>query len=213
MARLSWQRALLPATIAVMFVALTERAGTLARAATEAKPSLAALASPPSQNPAPKIVGAKVSAAATAPTAVDEANALADLKRRREALDKRSAALDERAELLAAAEQKLQARLDQLGALQMRLEQTEQQRKVRANANWTGLVKTYEAMKPDDAAAIFNVLDMDVLLEVLDRMDDRKEAGVLAAMLPERARQATQMLARKRLQENADAPQMVGQHG
>ncbi|MCQ8279678.1 hypothetical protein NFI95_14630 [Acetobacteraceae bacterium KSS8] len=212
MARLSWQRVLLPATIAVMFVAFSERASTLAIAATESRmPAASApviLPTMPTKSP-----DTKTPIVQATPTGADDTSGLGDLRRQREALDRRAAALDERAELLGAAEQKLQARLEQLSVLQERLEQTEQQRKARASANWNGLVKTYEAMKPEDAAAIFNVLDMDVLLEVLDRMDDRKEAAVLAAMLPERARQATQMLARKRLQENADAPSPVAQHG
>ena len=56
-------------------------------------------------------------------------------------------------------------------------------------------MKVYESMRPRDAASIFDVLDMHVLLEVLDRMNDRKAAAILAAMQPERARMATQMLA------------------
>ena len=55
--------------------------------------------------------------------------------------------------------------------------------------NWRGLVKLYESMKPRDAAAIFNELDMPVLLQVLDRMKEAKAAPVLAAMQPDKARQ------------------------
>ena len=46
-------------------------------------------------------------------------------------------------------------------------------------------------MKPRDAAAIFNDLDMPVLLQVLDRMKEAKAAPILAAMQPDRAREAT----------------------
>ena len=60
------------------------------------------------------------------------------------------------------------------------------------------MVKTYETMRPRDAAAIFNDLDQPVLLQVLDRMKETKAAPVLAAMQPERARVITADLAKWR---------------
>ncbi len=113
--------------------------------------------------------------------------------------------LDQRADLLRSTQLKLEARLDELTILQQKLEQLKNERRAHDNENWTGLVKTYEDMKPKDAAAIFDVLDMHVLLEVLDRMEDRKAAAVLADMLPERARIATQLLAQKRTRQDGTA--------
>ena len=113
--------------------------------------------------------------------------------------------LDQRADLLRSTQLKLEARLDELIVLQKKLEQLENDRRAHDNENWTGLVKTYEDMKPKDAAAIFDVLDMHILLEVLDRMEDRKAAAVLADMLPERARIATQLLAQKRTRQDGTA--------
>ena len=49
-------------------------------------------------------------------------------------------------------------------------------------------------MKPKDAARIFNTLDLDVLLNVVSRMSERKSAPVIASMDPERARTLTIML-------------------
>ena len=60
------------------------------------------------------------------------------------------------------------------------------------------LVKVYESMKPRDAAAIFNEMDLPVLLQVVDRMKDTKAAPVLAAMQPDRARLLTSQLAAQR---------------
>ena len=82
--------------------------------------------------------------------------------------------------------------------MQQRLEALESDRKAHDEANWRGLVKMYETMKPRDAAAIFNDLDLPVLLPVLDRMKETKAASVLAAMQPERARQVTAELAQLR---------------
>ena len=52
-------------------------------------------------------------------------------------------------------------------------------------------MKLYEAMKPRDAATIFNDLEMPVLLQVVDRMKEAKAAPVLAAMQPDKARDLT----------------------
>jgi flagellar motility protein MotE (MotC chaperone) len=133
------------------------------------------------------------------PVSPAERALLLDLRKRRQALDERAALLDQREAVQTAAEAKLSARVDQLTALQARLEGLEAGREQRAAENWTGLVHVYEAMKPRDAATIFDALDMQVLLQVLDRMQDRKAAPILAAMQPDRARLATQLLAELRL--------------
>jgi flagellar motility protein MotE (MotC chaperone) len=131
---------------------------------------------------------------------------LLDLRRRRAELDGRAAQLAERENLLAAAEKRLAERVAELGALQARLEALETARRERDEDAWRGLVKLYEAMKPRDAAVIFNDLDRPVLLGVLDRMKEAKAAQILAAMQPERARQATAELARRRAEANRPAP-------
>jgi flagellar motility protein MotE (MotC chaperone) len=59
-------------------------------------------------------------------------------------------------------------------------------------------VKLYEGMRPRDAAAIFDDLDMPVLVQLIDRMREAKAAPVLGAMRPERARLLTAELARHR---------------
>ena len=135
---------------------------------------------------------------------------LLDLRSRRTELETREATLSSREAVLSSAEKRLAARVDELTALQGRLEDLEKARKDREQANWSGLVKLYEAMKPRDAAAIFNELDKQVLLQVLDRMKESKAAPVLAAMQPERARMITAMLAQLREAANA-APNAPGQ--
>jgi flagellar motility protein MotE (MotC chaperone) len=128
-----------------------------------------------------------------------ERSLLLDLRKRRDQLDARAAMLDQREAVQAAAAAKLSARMDQLAALQARLEAMEASRQHHATENWSGLVHVYEAMKPRDAATIFDALDMQVLLQVLDRMQDRKAAPILAAMQTDRARLATQLLAEMRV--------------
>jgi flagellar motility protein MotE (MotC chaperone) len=52
-------------------------------------------------------------------------------------------------------------------------------------------------MKPKDAAKIFNDLDMNVLIDVMQSMKERKIAPIVAAMDAERARNLTQRLAER----------------
>jgi flagellar motility protein MotE (MotC chaperone) len=66
-------------------------------------------------------------------------------------------------------------------------------------------VKLYASMKPRDAAKIFDDLDTPVLLEVVDRMNERKAAPILAAMQPDRAREVTEKLAATRLKRTTPA--------
>jgi flagellar motility protein MotE (MotC chaperone) len=127
-----------------------------------------------------------------------EKSILQDLRQRRQQLDALGESLTARESLLAAAEQKVAARVSELQSLQKKLEALDAAQKQKEDAGWQGLVKMYEAMKPRDAAAIFNDLDLPVLLPVLDRMKEAKAAPVLAAMPPERARQVTAELAQLR---------------
>ena len=116
---------------------------------------------------------------------------LQELRQRRQELDSREQAVAAREAVLQAAERKIGQRVAELQALQQRLEALDTARTQRQDASWQGLVKLYTSMKPRDAATIFDDLDMPVLLEVVDRMNERRAAPILAAMQPERAREIT----------------------
>ena len=51
---------------------------------------------------------------------------------------------------------------------------------------------------PKDAARIFDTLDIDILVDVMANMSERKMSPILAAMNPERARTVTIMLAQQK---------------
>ena len=85
----------------------------------------------------------------------------------------------------------MQERLKELQALQSKLEQEAADRQKGQEAAWDNLVKLYEAMKPRDAATIFDDLDMPVLIELARRMNERKAAAILSSMQPDRARDLT----------------------
>lgn len=187
---------LLPLTILAMVALLLLKSVGLVQAATSPAPGTSPL--PPGPPPAAAPPAPPAPAKAPLPVSEAERNLLLDLRHRRDTLDARAKELDARAAELDAADRKLAARVQELSALQARLEQLDRDRRMRESANWTGLVHVYEAMKPRDAATIFDALDIQVLLAVLDRMQERRAAPILAAMQPDRARLATQMLAELR---------------
>ncbi|MBP0464858.1 hypothetical protein J5Y09_13130 [Roseomonas sp. PWR1] len=132
------------------------------------------------------------------PAAEAERALLEQLRARRAEIEAREQAVAQQEVMLRAAEQRLTRRVEELAALQSRLEALDRGRGEREEAGWRGLVRTYESMRPRDAAAIFNDLEMPVLVEIIDRMSERKVAPVIGAMQPERARLVTTELARHR---------------
>ncbi len=173
-------------------------------------------AAPAPHNAEPRNAPAPASAPIPAPVAepaVDDAEraVLLDLRARRTVLEGREQAMAAREAMQVAAERRLTERVGELTALQARLEQLDRSRRERDDANWQGLVKTYEAMRPRDAAAILNDMETPVLLQVLDRMKEAKAALLLAAMVPDRARAATAGLAQMR--SRAVAAPTLGSQG
>ena len=170
-------------------------ATTPAPAATTPAPA-ATTPAPAATTPAP----AATTAAPTPPAAdqLAERAVLEALRARRADIEAREAALAQREILIAAAERRLADRLNELGALRQRLEAESRQRDERTEQGWRQMVRLYEGMRPRDAAGIFDELDMQVLIQVVDRMREARAAPVLAAMRPERARLVTTELARHR---------------
>ena len=130
-----------------------------------------------------------------------DAALVTSLEKEKADLDHRTSELDAREAAFRAASEALDRRMTSLEALDHKLSNALETRKAQDDTAWLGLVKVYEAMRPDDAATIFNGLEIHTLLQLLGRMNERKAALVLGAMQPERARIATQMLAEQRLQE------------
>lgn len=127
-----------------------------------------------------------------------EMELLQQLAERRRVLDQRAAEIDQRWALLSAAEERVQLKIDELADLQFTIENLLIQHDEQEEAQMQSLVKIYENMKPKDAARIFEELDMVVLLDVVDRMKERKVAPVLAKMNPDRAKSITLELAQRR---------------
>lgn len=121
-----------------------------------------------------------------------------DLAKRRAELEKAQKDMKVREALLKAAEQELDRKYQELRKLRGEIEALLERQSDEEQGRITSLVKVYEGMKPKDAARIFDTLDLDILVQVLSRMSERKLSPVLAAMNPERARTVTIMLAEQK---------------
>lgn len=120
---------------------------------------------------------------------------LESLSKRRDEMEKRARELDMREQLLAAAEKRVQDRIDELKALEKKVNVDIGQSDAKNEARLVSVVKMYEAMKPKDAARIFERLDMGVMIDVAKRMEPRKISAILAAMDPVAAQELTVELA------------------
>lgn len=128
----------------------------------------------------------------------EEIDLLQRLGERRTEIDRRAAALEQRGALLEAAETRIDEKIIELESLKVTLESLLIQHDEQEERQLLSLVKIYESMKPKDAARIFEELDMVVLLEVIERMKERKTAPILAQMNPRRAKTITIELAQRR---------------
>jgi flagellar motility protein MotE (MotC chaperone) len=122
---------------------------------------------------------------------------LHELAARREALDRRARALDERGLLIETAAADLEGQLARLGELHNQIAAMVEAHDAAEEAKLASLVKIYETMKPKAAAEIFDRLEMAVLIRVVERMREAKSADVLARMDPLKAKQVTTELARR----------------
>lgn len=127
-----------------------------------------------------------------------EIDLLQNLSKRREELDQREKDLDIKAKVLGAAEKRVNDKVLEMKTLEGELSKVIAQYNEKQDEQIKSLVKIYENMKPDEAAAIFNEMEMPILLEVISKMSERKVAPVLANMNPKKAKDVTQELAEKR---------------
>lgn len=134
-----------------------------------------------------------------------EMDVLTSLSKRRKQLDARAAQIQARAKILAATEARVDAKIAQLKDLQKQIAALVAKRDAAQQKQMSDLIKTYSAMKPKDAARIFNSLDEAVLLPVASGMKSDALAPVLAAMTPEQAQNLTVKLANKLALPNTNA--------
>ena len=151
--------------------------------------------------------------------ASSEAAVIERLGERRSDLDKREEELALRMALVDAAEKRIAERSALLEQLQGTIDSSVDQAKSGEEAQFKSVVAMYETMKPKEAAAIFNELDLNTLLRVAVAMNPRKMAPIMAKMDPIKAKDLTTAMAiapsepmvAVTAEDIAALPQIVGQ--
>jgi len=121
-----------------------------------------------------------------------------DLAQRRTTIEVQEKNIATREAMLKAAQDELDQKFQELLELRKQLQGLLNQQSEEEAERLKSLVRIYEGMKPSDAARIFNTLDINVLLDVMTRMSERKSAPILAAMEADRARMVTIMMAQQK---------------
>lgn len=119
------------------------------------------------------------------------------LQQRREQLEQQGRELDMRENLLKAAEKRIGDRIGELKQLEASVGTAQQAKDDAESGRMKSLVVMYEAMKPKDAARIFDRLEMTILVAVASAMKPAKVADVMAAMDAEAAQRLTVALANR----------------
>jgi flagellar motility protein MotE (MotC chaperone) len=127
-----------------------------------------------------------------------EIDVLRQLAKRRDELAARARALDDREAMLKATEERIAAQVEQMKQMKAEYQQMRSQRDDAAEASMRRLVTVYEAMKPEEAARIFETMEGAVLLDVVMRMGERRLAPILAQMSPAKAQALTIAMANRR---------------
>ncbi|HEY0267148.1 MAG TPA: hypothetical protein VGC16_10375 [Rhizomicrobium sp.] len=139
-------------------------------------------------------------------SSASEVDVMNSLTKRRKELDAREGQLTIQANMIAATEIRVDAKIAQLKQLQAQMTALLGQRDEAQKAQIASLVKTYSTMKAKDSARIFNSLPDDVLVPVAQQMKPDVLALILANMNSDNAKALTVKLANKlTLPQTADA--------
>jgi flagellar motility protein MotE (MotC chaperone) len=124
-----------------------------------------------------------------------EINVLRSLQSRREELDKRESDLSTREQAAAAAESRLEDQIGELKTVETKVEGLLAAMDSKRDERMTSLIKTYEAMKPKDAAKIFDGMEMQLLVDLAKGMKSANLAAAMSLMQPKKAEALTRSLA------------------
>ena len=137
-----------------------------------------------------------------------EVELLQRLSERREEIEGRARELDQREVMLRAAETRIDGKIAELRELEQALAELVAEVDEQEQQQVMQMVNIYGAMKPKDAARIFNDLDMPILLTIVESMRENKVAPILAEMDAMKATAVTEALStRSKLPGMAGDPQ------
>jgi flagellar motility protein MotE (MotC chaperone) len=149
------------------------------------------------------------------PISASERAILERLQSRRQELDARAREIDIRESLLKEAEKRIESKVEEMKAVEAKTAAEKLQKADAENARFKGIVTMYEAMKPKDAAKVFDRLEMPVLIEIAAQIAPRKMSDIMGLMQPDAAERLTVELARRATGEksggaSAELPKIEG---
>lgn len=127
---------------------------------------------------------------------VDQSDALSDRER----------SLSEKEQILQALLKKMDEKVAELRKAKQDLETIVNQIDEDENANTTRLVKMVEGMKPPQAAAVLEDIEFSILLDIMERVKEKKAAEILANMEPKKAGYLMTSLSKRRKIFKKDNP-------
>jgi flagellar motility protein MotE (MotC chaperone) len=131
------------------------------------------------------------------PVSASERAILERLQSRRQEIEARAREIDIRESLLKAAEKRVESKVEELKATESRISTATEQKSEADAARFKGIITMYEAMKPKDAAKVFDRLEMPVLFEIASQIAPRKMSDILGLMSTEAAERLTVEMARR----------------
>ncbi len=147
------------------------------------------------------------------PVSASERAILERLQSRRLELDARAREMDIRESLLKAAEKRVESRVEELKGVELQISTATEQKGEADAARFKGIITMYEAMKPKDAAKVFDRLEMPVLFQIASQIAPRKMSDILGLMSPEAAERLTVEMARRASPDksaSAELPKIEG---
>lgn len=136
---------------------------------------------------------------------------VAQLREQRQKLDARAAQLDARAEMIAAIEARVKARLKELEAAQEKLRQTAVLVDDATGKDVRQLAEMYQQMKPKQAGLIFDQMAPSFAVGFLAAMRSDTAALILANMSPDRAYAVSLLMAGRNVARGAAAAKPAGE--
>ena len=159
--------------------------------------------------PKPDAPETKAEADTPPPVSASERAILERLQARRQELDARAREIDIRESLLKAAEKRIEQQSTDLKAMEARITAANGQKDEAESARLKNIITMYEAMKPKDAAKVFDRLEMGVLIEIAVQIKPQKMSDIMGLMQPEVAERLTVEMARRAgADKSASAPDL-----
>jgi flagellar motility protein MotE (MotC chaperone) len=131
------------------------------------------------------------------PVTASERAVLERLQSRRQEIEARAREIDIRENLIKSAEKRIEGRIEEMKATEARIGVAGQQKTEAESARFKSIVTMYEAMKPKDAAKVFDRLEISVLFDIASQIAPRKMSDIMGQMQPESAERLTVELARR----------------